>query len=401
MKVLLVTSHFYPENFKANDIAFELAKRGYDVTVLAPIPDYPQGHFYDGYGLFKKRVERLNGVKVVRTPVIPRHDGSAKWLAANYLSYTLLSCLHSFWIGLRSKFDAVIVHETSPVMVGLPAIIIKKIQKIPIHFWVLDLWPESVSAASNIKEGFITRCLTKLTAWIYSKSDTLLIGSKGFARSICEKGDLGDKITYFPNWIESCASTEDNSVVTLPQGFNVVIAGNIGEAQDPENIINAARLLKGCGINFIFVGDGRAKSKLEQLIQEYDLSAYVKCLGRFSPNQMPQIYSQASVLLLALKNKPIFSLTVPSRLQTYMASGKPIIAMINGEGADLIKAADCGWSIHSEDYNGLAKLIETVSKMPYNILAEKGLNGKKYAEKYFTLSNCIDHLESILSDSSK
>ena len=139
MKILLVTTHFYPEQFKANDMAFELARRGHDVTVLTPLPDYPQGNFYKGYGILKKRKENVRGVRVIRTLVIPRHNGSTGWLALNYLSYTFFSTLKALWLGMTRRYDAILVHETSPVMVGIPAVIIKRLNKVKSHFWVLDL----------------------------------------------------------------------------------------------------------------------------------------------------------------------------------------------------------------------------------------------------------------------
>lgn len=407
MKVLVVTTHFYPENFKANDMAFELSNRGHEVTVLTPIPDYPQGKFYKGYGVFKRRKEIVNGVEINRSLVIPRHNGSSKWLALNYLSYTFFSIFSAFWLGLKKKFDVVIVHEPSPVMVGIPAIIVKKIQKIPLHFWVLDLWPESLSAAGGIKKNQILSIFERLTKWIYKNSDTLLIGSKGYRKSIISKGDFDDKIKYFPNWVENSLlqnnydiNSNDLSLPELPVGFNVVIAGNMGDAQDLPHIMDAAKKVKGKNINFIFIGDGRRKEFVEKYVEDNGLDKQVYCLGRFPLETMPFFFEKADILFFALKNTPIFSLTVPSRLQAYMSAGKPVVAMINGEGADLIKEADCGWSVTAEDSEALAVLLTKLSAESPDILKEKGANGKRYSEKHFGFQNCIDHLEQIIKSKS-
>lgn len=397
MKILIVTPHFYPENFKCNDMAFELQNRGHEVTVMTAIPDYPEGKFFKGYGIFKRRREKINGVDVRRSLIIPRGNGSSVRLALNYLSYTVFGSLKAIWVGMMNKYDVVIGHETSPVMVGIPGIIIKKLQSIPMHFWVLDLWPESLSAAGGIKNQYILRPFESLTKWIYRNSDKILIGSKGYRRSINQKGDFDPKIEYFPNWVEeSLVSTKSYDVPNLPEGFNVMIAGNMGDAQDIPHVMEAACKLKGEKINFIFVGDGRKKEYVEDFVTKNGLEEQVFCLGRFPLEAMPSLFSQASVLFMALKDVPIFSLTVPSRLQAYMSAGKPVVAMINGEGADLIKEADCGWSVPAEDSKALADMLLRLSKEDSEILKQKGENGKKYSKAHFDFKTCIDNLEEII-----
>lgn len=396
MKILLVTSHFYPESFKANDMAFELARRGHEVTVLTPIPDYPQGHFYKGYGLFKRRKEMVKGVNVIRSIVIPRHDGSAKWIAANYLSYTWFSIIKALRLGLTKKYDAVVVHETSPVMVGIPAVIVKKMQRIKSHFWVLDLWPESLEAAGGIHNKFILGAFRKLTKWIYRNSDTILIGSKGFRQSINKMGDFDNKIKYFPNWVDrvSLPSSPDN-YFTFPKGFNVVFTGNIGEAQDMEHILECAQRLQGKGINFILVGKGRKLDFVRHFVKRNRLDN-VFLPGSFPRNAMPFFYENADVLFLSLKKSDIFSLTVPAKLQAYMTSGKPVVAMMDGEGAALIKEADCGWAVDAEDVESLTNLLLELSDTDKSILQKKGMNGKIFSDSNYNFIKCIDNLEDCL-----
>ena len=396
MRILIVTPHFYPETFKCNDMAFELKRRGHDVSVMTAIPDYPIGKFFDGYGILKKRFETINGVKVHRSAIIPRGNGSSIRLALNYLSYTLFATIKAFWFGLTRKYDTIIVHETSPVMVGIPAVIIKKMQRIPLHFWVLDLWPESLSAAGGIKNKTILVFFDNLTRWIYKNSNTILISSKGFKDSICKKGDFANKIKYFPNWVDKI-KTSNEAVLEFPKGFNVVFTGNIGEAQDFPHLLKTAEILKEQNINFIIVGDGRERLQVEKEIEEKGLSN-VKCIGRYPIETMPQFYRQADVLFLALKDTPIFSLTAPAKLQAYMSSGKPIIAMINGEGADLIKDADCGWCVPAEDSESLAQLLLMISNENQEILNQKGANGQIYSQKHFQFKDCIDKLEKIIAD---
>lgn len=397
MKLLIVTPHFYPENFKVNDMAFELQRRGHDVSVMTAIPDYPEGRFYKGYGILKRRREIFNGVKVHRSLIIPRRSGGSIWLALNYLSYTFFASFKSLWLGLTRKYDAIIVHEPSPVLVGVPAIIVKKLQKIPIHFWVLDLWPESLSAAGGIKNKYVLALFERLTKRIYNNSTTLLIGSKGYESSICEKGNFKDRIEFFPNWVEDALeSPKTVEVPQLPDGFNIVIAGNMGDAQDLPHVMEAACLLKGSNINFNFIGDGRKREFVEQYAKENGLEQNVFCYGRYPLEAMPSFFNQADLLFFALKDAPIFALTVPSRLQAYMSSGKPVIAMINGEGADAIKDADCGWSVPAEQPERLADLLRKLSNLSKSELGRKGENGKSYSQKYYDFKSCIDHLEQIL-----
>lgn len=397
MKLLIITPHFYPENFKVNDMAFELKRRGHDVSVMTPIPDYPQGKFYKGYGIFRRRKEIINGVKVHRSLIVPRHNGTSFWLALNYISYTFFASLKSLWYGVTKKYDAVIVHEPSPILVGLPAIIIKKIQGIPIHFWVLDLWPESLTAAGGIDSKLILSPFEKMTRWVYKNCKTILIGSKGYKKSICSKGDFKDKIHYFPNWVEDCL-VKKGTIETpeLPEGFNVMIAGNMGDAQDLPHVMNAAKQLKGMGVNFIFVGDGRKKEYVLNFAKENGIENQIYCIGRFPLEAMPTLFSKADLLFMALKDTPIFAMTVPSRLQAYMSSGKPVVAMINGEGADLIEEADCGWSVAAGNSKGLADLLLRLSKGNPETLIQKGQNGKVYSETHFKFKDCMDHLESII-----
>lgn len=398
LKILLITPHFYPENFKCNDLAFELQNRGYQVTVMTAIPDYPEGKFFKGYGIFRKRRENINGVDVRRSMIIPRGNGSSIRLALNYISYTLFATIKSCWMGLTNRYDIIIGHETSPIMVGIPCVIIKRLQKIPMLFWVLDLWPESLTAAGGINNKYILSPFKKLTKWIYKHSDKILIGSKGYRKSINQKGDFNYKISYFPNWVEEILqdSSFNLEVPTFPSGFNVVIAGNMGDAQDLPHIMECAKLLKGTDINFIFVGDGRKKEYVEKFVKDNELENHVFCFGRFPLASMPSIFCQADILFFALKDSPIFRLTVPSRLQAYMSAGKPVVAMINGEGTDLIKEADCGWSVPAEDSEALANLLLKLSKIDKEILNEKGENGKKFSQENFDFKNSIDKLESLI-----
>lgn len=404
MEILLVSQYFYPESFKSNDVAFELAKRGHQVTVLTGIPNYPQGKFYEGYGLFKKRKEIINGVTVYRTFVIPRGNGGGVRLAFNYLSWAFIASLWAVFMALFKHYDAVFVHETSPVTQGIPALVVKWIRRSPLYFWVLDLWPESLQAAGGINNRQVLGFFAWLTRLIYRNSDKILISSKGFRKSILDKGDFGDKIVYFPNWAEDTFAKVGISAIDrekikslIPTGFRVMFAGNIGEAQDFDHVMQAALLLKEeKDIKFVIIGDGRKRQWVLDFIQANELQETVCCPGRFSLEMMPAFYREADVLFLALKDEPIFSLIVPAKVQTYMTAGKPIVAMINGETQDVIAEVNCGFSANASDYKTFAKHVMQLKRMTPEERHAMGEAALAYYENTYQKTVCMEHLFEII-----
>lgn len=398
-RVLLVTQYFQPENFKCNDIAFELQRRGYDVTVLTAIPNYPQGKYFDGYGLFKRRVEHIDGVKVIRGFVIPRGKGGKIGLSLNYLSYLVSSCLIALYLSLRYKYEAVFVHQVSPVTIGVAATLVKRIQRIPMYFWVLDLWPESLTAAIGLRNRYILGFFSKMVRWFYRRSDKILISSKGFANSICEKGDFAEKIIYFPNWVDK-ALTAKSDVVTpdVPNGFVAMFTGNIGASQDFDTVLSAAeRLKEHKDIHFVIVGNGRAREWVEQQIIERGLNETVHCVGSYPLEAMPATFAKADVLFAALKDEPIFALTVPAKIQAYMSSGKPIISMINGEAMELVREVGCGMAVAAEDSKAFADAVLQMSQLSQSEREQMGNRGREFASNNFDFTKQMTLLEEIMN----
>lgn len=381
-RVLIVTQYFYPEEFKVNDIAFDLVRDGVEVTVLTAIPNYPYGRFFKGYGLFSKRKEILNGVNVIRVPVIPRGKGGGMQLIMNYLSFVICSFIPALKLAYSIEFDSVFVHEVSPVTVGIPAVIIKKIQKIPLYFWVLDLWPETMSAITGLTHDFFISPLTKLVKWIYNNSDKILISSRGFEQAILNKGIPKEKLMYFPNWAEALfeSSTIIEELPQLPEGFKIMYAGNVGDAQNLELIMHAAKQLKNHNnIKWVIIGDGRKLPWVREYVDKHHLADRVFLMGRYPMKLMPSFYSKADVMLLSLKASPIFELTVPARIQTYMACAKPILGLISGEASYLIHDAQCGYVAKSED---LESFVGNVLKMESLSLKERKCMGDNAALYY-------------------
>lgn len=291
-------------------------------------------NFTKGTGHLKSSSEIVNGVKVKRACLFPRGDGGGLRLALNYFSWAFFASCKGFMMALFHKYDVILGHEPSPITQGIPAIIVKKILRIPFYFWVLDLWPESLVSAGGVKNKFVLNFFTRITKFVYSNSDRILISSRGFRNSILEKGDYAAKLVYFPNWAESVfIKNSGGQIPDLPDGFKVMFAGNVGEAQDFEHIMQAALKLKEFkDIHFVIVGDGRKRVWVEEFVENNQLHDTVHLLGRFPLETMPAFFKQADVMLVTLKDELIFNVTVPAKLQAYMAAGKPILAMLNGEG---------------------------------------------------------------------
>ena len=334
MKILIITQYFWPETFRINDLALGLKERGNEVQVLTGKPNYPKGNFYPGYNFFNKMEEDWQGIRVHRSPLITRGNGSGVKLMINYLSFAFLATLRALF--LREKYDLIFVYEPSPITVGIPAVFIGKRLNIPIYFWVQDLWPESVSAAGQLNNRFILRQLDKVTKWIYRNSKKILIQSEGFRQYILNQGIPNDKIIYYPNSTESFYNivrpNEDIEKLVPKVPFCVMFAGNIGEAQDFESIIEAAKIVKekNLDIHFVILGNGRKKEFVVQKVNEYGLNSNFHLLGAFPVENMPDFFACADALLVSLKKSEIFSLTIPSKVQSYLACGKPVIGALDG-----------------------------------------------------------------------
>jgi glycosyltransferase involved in cell wall biosynthesis len=400
MKILFVSQYFYPETFKGNEIVFDLVKRGHEVTVLTAKPNYPGGKFHEGYSFFGRREEIIGGAKIVRTLIYPRKNSSGIHLILNYLSFVFFSYF-TFLFRVRDKFDVIFVQQLSPVTMALPGLWAKKKHNTPLLLWVLDLWPESILAASSFKNKRIIGLLDRLVRNIYNKSDLVLISSKYFKDSIFEKlEDKAKEIVYFPNWAEDVYTNEIDSSIAipvLPQGFNIMFAGNVGESQDFETILKAAQLTVGKKINWIIVGDGRKTDWIKNEIKNNQVKN-VFLLGRFDLVMMPSFFQKADVMLVSLKDEPVFALTVPAKIQAYMASGKIILGALNGEGNKLINESGSGFAVAAGDFNALSYKAIELCQMETQKKNDMEHNSKVYYDNNFSKAMLFDKLDLILRE---
>lgn len=399
-KIFIVTQYFYPENFRINELAYELVKDGYEVDALVGIPNYPTGKYFDGYGLFKKRYEVKNGVRIYRCFQFPRGTkGSNLILSLNYLSYLISASLWVlFKFAFKRKYDAIIVFEPSPITQLIPAILLGKIRNIRVLSWIQDIWPDSIVGTTSEKQRrFLLPILSSITEFTYRNSDKLLISSPGMKSLICRKNNYADKIEYLPNWSDDFQNGQIEDVPIMPKGFNLVMAGSINDGIGIEDLICFIELLKvEKGINIVFIGGGSKKGYLEDYVKNHQLSN-VYMLGMFPYEQMPSFYAKADAMLLTLakRKEEHLNVTIPSRLQSYLSAGKPVFAMIGKGAKSIIEDNNCGFVVSPGDYKALAELVIENYKNE-ELLMKMGKNSRMAFEKYFSIEVGKGHFKELI-----
>ena len=402
MKILIVSHYFWPEQFRINDLVMSLNDRGHDVSVLTGMPNYPSGTLFEGYHWWSKRHDNMSGVPVHRVPMFLRRDGRGWQLALNYLSFVFFGCLFGPWFLRKQQFDAIFVFEPSPFTVGIPAAFMRRLKKAPMLLWVQDLWPESLQSAGAVNSPVILNGIERMVRWIYRRCDRVLIQSKGFVEPAIAAGALRERIDYFPNWAESFyrpISVPKNSTVwnEMPDGFCVMFAGNLGEAQSLETIVEAAEIVKNYpDIHWVILGSGRREKWLRDALKEKKLGETVHLLGHQPVETMPSYFSKADLLLVTLKKSPVFALTIPSKIQSYLACEKPILGSLDGEGAKVISDAGAGICVPAEDGKALADAALKLYRRSKIELEQMGKSGRDYYDRCFEREILLDQLEDMM-----
>ena len=403
MKILVVTQYFWPEEFRVNDLVKGLVERGHDVTVFTALPNYPFGKLFAGHNFFKGPYSEtyINKVKVIRTPIITRGASKGIRLILNYLSFMIIGAL-TIPFRCRDHYDRIFVYEVSPITVVFPAIILKFFRRIPIYFWVTDLWPESLVATKTVNSKFILKMVSKMVKFFYRQSDVILVSGKGFVDKISKFGVSADKVKYFPQWAEPIFSKrvcvkENNVLEYLPKGIKILFAGNIGVAQSLDTIVDAAEKLKHISnLHWVILGDGNMKKWVEQEVKDRNLQGTFHLIGRVPMKEVPYYYAAADFLLISLRNDPLFQITVPAKVQTCLASGKPILATIGGEAKNIIEEAKCGFVVSPEDGQALADAAENLLTLDKNEIEELGKNAAFHFKNNFEREMLLSELENIM-----
>jgi colanic acid biosynthesis glycosyl transferase WcaI len=395
MHILVVSQYFWPEVFRINDLVEGLIERGHQVTVLTGLPNYPDGHVFKEYTANPSHYQTYHGARIIRVPMLPRGKGSLR-LVLNYLSFMIMASLWGPWALKGTKIDAIFTFAPSPIFVALPAIIMKWIKKAPMALWVLDLWPETLKAVGVVKNDRLLEAVGLIVSWFYRHSTSILAQSNSFIPKITQRCGEPDKIIYFPNWADQ-QDWQDAAIPApeIPYEDNVLtilFTGNIGEAQNFPAVLKAALLLKDKPVRWVFVGDGRMAPWVREQIKKDGLENRILMPGRFPLERMPSFMARADALLVSLKADPVFAMTIPGKVQAYLSSGKPILAMLDGEGAELITRHNAGLSSPADDPKGLAENVLTLLQMSDAEKKAMGDNALRMSHTLFDRGKRLDQI---------
>ena len=372
------------------------------MTVLTGKPNYPQGIFFTEYERNPEKFTEYAGAKIIRASILPRGKGPIQ-LILNYLSFVIAASWKSLTALKSEKIDVIFVYEPSPITVGIPAIFVARIKNAPIVFWALDLWPETLAAIGIVRSHWVLKKIGKMVRFIYDRCHFVLGQSEGFLNNIAQYCSDKNKIRYFPSWAEDIFSIPATQIAPeAPKNdgrLTILFAGNVGDAQDFPSILTAASQLKSeKKVRWIIVGDGRNLEWLADEVKERGLENDVYLLGRFPVERMPEFYTLADALLVSLKKAPVFSMTIPGKIQSYLMSGIPILGMLDGEGARIIQAANAGFTCPAGDSSALVKCVQHLATLSPENRQELGSNGKRYAKAEFDRNTLIDRLEQWLQE---
>jgi len=395
MKILIVSQYFYPETFRVNTLCAELVKRGHEVTVLTGYPQYPQGEIYPGYGFRIPYEKEWNGATVHRIKMRPRGKTPLG---------LLLNC-YSFvregkkWVRkCKEKFDAIYVFEVSPVTVGLPAVAYTEKFGTPIFFNVQDLWPENVQIVLGINNKLVIGVINKIVDRIYTASHKILCSSSSFVENIAARGVAREKLEFWPQFCSEPDYTGMEKPACYKEDcFNIVFTGNIGEAQGLDLLVAAAEKLKTTKVKWFLVGDGRAKEKIAKQVAEKGLEDAVTFIGRVSEEEANRYIHFADCAYLSFQKNELFNMTLPAKLQSYMACGTPILAAAGGESARVIREAGCGF-VCLQDADALAETVEK-QVLTCRGMEAMGSRAKQYFDAHFTMDVVIGRLEELMRES--
>jgi glycosyltransferase involved in cell wall biosynthesis len=398
LRLLIITHYFWPEDFRINELTAELVKRGHRVTVLTARPNYPGGRLFPAFVSDPAAFSSYQGASIMRVRAVTRGEGGAVRLILGYVTLAASTTVAALWRFRRGQFDAAFVFEPSPITVGLPAIALRAVTGLPIVFWVLDQWPETLSAVGAVRSPWIIRALGALSSFIYNRCDLVLGQSRSMVEQIRGYCDTSERVMYFPNWAEggyANSATEPAAEVPRAEGcFSIMFAGNVGESQDFPAILDAAERLAGDSrIRWLIVGDGRRAPWVRDEIGRRRLQRRVLMLGRHPLERMPSFYRHADALLVSLKPEPIFAVTVPGKIQSYLAFGLPILGMLDGEGADVINDAEAGLTCRAGDSAALAENVRRMASMSAAERQIMSANGRAYARREFDRDMLVARLE--------
>lgn len=385
MRVLVVSQYFWPETFRINEVVLSLRDAGAQVTVLTGKPNYPEGRVFDGWRAGGVARERWQGIEVLRVPMLPRGRANAVGLALNYLSFAVSGALLAPWLLRGRRFDVIFAYGNSPLTQVVPALALKALRRGPVALWVQDLWPQSLQATGFVRSRALLDAVERMVRLLYRGCDLLLVQSRAFVDEVARLADPR-KVVYHPNPGELALRSREapgEPPFVFSDAFNVVFAGNLGTAQAIPTIVEAAeRLRTRTDVRLVLVGAGSLGGWLRDQVAQRGL-ANVDLPGRFGPETMPAVYARASALLVTLAAEDAFRMTVPSKVQAYLAAGRPLVAALDGEGARVVEEAGAGLCVPAQDAAALASAIERLADAPGSVRDAMGRRGRAYYLEHF------------------
>jgi len=380
-------------------MALGLKERGHEVSVLTSIPNYPEGKFFHGYSFLKNSDEKWNGIFIYRCKQLPRGKNNPLLLSLNYISFAFFASWRVF--SLPKKIDKILVYQVSPVIQVIPALVASHRLKCPVFVNVQDLWPETFASTQQGKKSFFGNWVGSISDYLYRKADHLLLPFQSSQPLLEKRGIPANKMSYLPNSVDDfyLPVSPDPQFNNLFTGeVHLLLTGNLGEAQGLELIIEAASQLQKDYplLRWILVGDGRNRQKLEQSVNDKKLDAIVSFPGRYPATVIPYLIARADASLLTLKKEPIFAITVPNRLQSYMACGKPILASIDGEAASIITASNSGLVAPAGDVQAFVQLVKNFMHSSAEQRKKWGSNARSYFLNHFERNQVLNQLNDLL-----
>ena len=400
MKILTVCQYYHPEPFRIHEVCEELVSRGHEVTVLTGLPNYPMGVIPDEYKGGGHRDETVNGVHIIRVSERPRTSGKVG-LARNYVSFVFHACVKALF--MKKDFDVIFVYQLSPVLMAIPAYVAKWFSRTKhIAIYCLDLWPESLSSLGIRRESLFFGFMRRVSISIYKGAYTIGYTSRMFKDYfIKELGVDCERFLHIPQFADDLFSDISDSLQNASEdkdSIDYVFAGNVGKMQSVETIIKAAAIASNEKIRWHIVGDGFALEDCRKLCEDLDLSDKVTFYGRLPVEEMPRFYNMADAMIVTLADNDTISYTLPGKIQSYMAAGKPVIASANGETREVIKESGCGLCANAGDAAGFAAIADEMASS--NDRTVYGQNARKYYDRYFTKKDHVDRIEKMLEDMS-
>ena len=398
-KILVVCQHFWPEAFRINDICDFLVEKSCEVEVLCGLPNYPGGKLFEGYSLLRQRRQHRNGVEIHRALEIPRGSNTNVRVFLNYISFPLFSLLHIPRLLLK-RYDKIVLYQLSPVMMSIAGIIVGKVKGVQTTMYVLDLWPENLFSVLKLKSRFWRAVATKVSHWHYRQVDKLVVLSEQMKAKLCTvTGISHDKIIVVPQACEKIyeVDMQDEELSQRFAGkFVILFTGNISPAQSFLTIIEAAKSLRDAGFSdicWVIVGDGMSRAWLEAKVREENLQPYFHFDGFKPLTEIPRYTTRADLLVGCLVSSDLLEATIPAKVMSYLAAGRPLVLAMDGEVRELINSkVQCGYAGPTEDAQQLAENIRKVYSLSKQERDAMGARGRSYHLAHFERNLQLERL---------